>query len=200
MCSGWVLHYGGSVTTTLFVSATPEEAAYLPEGVDLLVTGVGTLNCAITLTRELASRAQLPGRIINIGTAGALRDGVSGVYEVEHVFQHDFSNDLIARMTGRTCANGTALEVSGRLPIARLATGDAFIGDTATRDRLARLAELCDMEGAAVAAAARSFGIPVTLLKQVSDNADEGAATTWFEAVDAGARELYDALTAHNFL
>ena len=56
------------------------------------------------------------------------------------------------------------------------------------------------MEGAAVVAVADSFGIPVTLLKQVSDQADETAATTWFEAVDAGARELYDALLTHGFL
>ncbi len=49
-------------------------------------------------------------------------------------------------------------------------------------------------------AVADSFGIPVTLLKQVSDQADETAATTWFEAVDAGARELYDALLTHGFL
>lgn len=48
-----------SVTTTLFVSATHEEAAYLPGGTDLIVTGIGTLNCAIKLTKELASRAQL---------------------------------------------------------------------------------------------------------------------------------------------
>ena len=40
----------------------------------------------------------------------------------------------------------------------------------------------------------------MTLLKQVSDQADEGATTTWFEAVDAGARELYRALVDHNFL
>lgn len=194
------LGYGERVTTTLFVSATREEAAYLPAGTDLIVTGIGTLNCAIALTRELASRTQLPDRIINIGTAGGLRDGIGGVYEIARVFQHDFSSDLISQMLGRPYPNGRGLPVSGRLPVAHLATGDAFISDTATRDRLAQSAHLCDMEGAAVAAVAASFDIPVTLLKQVSDNADEGAATTWFEAVDAGARELYDALITHGFL
>ncbi|WP_245533841.1 hypothetical protein [Corynebacterium lubricantis] len=89
------------MTTTLFVSATREEAAYLPAGTDLIVTGIGTLNCAIALTRELASRTQLPDRIINIGTAGGLRDGIGGVYEIARVFQHDFSSDLISQMLGR---------------------------------------------------------------------------------------------------
>ena len=188
------------MATTLFVSATHEEAAYLPTGTDLIVTGIGTLNCAITLTRELASRSGLPDRIINIGTAGALRDGISGVYEIGRVFQHDFSSELISQMIGRPFPNMRGLPVSGRLPVAHLATGDAFISDTITRDRLAQSAHLCDMEGAAVAAVAANFELPVTLLKQVSDNADEGAAITWFEAVDAGAKELYGALVTHNFL
>lgn len=192
--------YGELVTTTLFVSATREEAAYLPAGTDLIITGIGTLNCAIALTKELAGRSTLPDRIINIGTAGGLRDGITGVYEIARVFQHDFSSDVISQMLGRPYPNGRGLPVSGRLPVAHLATGDAFISDTATRDLLARSAHLCDMEGAAVAAVAASFGVPVTLLKQVSDEADEGAVTTWFEAVDAGAKELYDALIAHNFL
>lgn len=187
------------MTTTLFVSATHEEAAYLPDEADLIVTGIGTLNCAVALTKELATRAELPDRIINFGTAGALRDGISGVYEIGYVFQHDFSSELISQMTGRPWPNGHGLPVSGLLPVARLATGDAFISDSATRDRLSRSAQLCDMEGAAVVAVARSFGIPATLLKQVSDNADEGAATTWFEAVDAGAKELVDAMTARDF-
>ncbi len=84
--------------------------------------------------------------------------------------------------------------------MAHLATGDAFISDSATRARLAQRAHLCDMESAAVAAVADSFELPVTLLKQVSDNTDEGASTTWFEAVDAGAQQLYDALLAGGFL
>lgn len=103
-------------------------------------------------------------------------------------------------MTGRPCLNGHELQVSGNLPTARLATGDAFIGDAAIRDQLARDADLRDMEGAAVAAVARDFGIPVTLLKQVSDNADEGAMATWFDAVDAGAKELFQVMLTHGFL
>lgn len=184
------------MTTTLFVSATREEAAYLPAGADLLVTGIGTLNCAIALTRELAGRQQLPEHILNFGTAGALRDGISGVFEIDRVFQHDFSSDLISQMIGRPLPNARGLPVTGKLPVAHLATGDAFISDSETRARLAQQAHLCDMEGAAVAAVAETFGISVTLLKQVSDNADEGATSTWFEAVDAGAKELHEALLA----
>ena len=182
------------MTSILFVSATREEAAHLPEGADLLITGIGTMAATMHLTRELSRRSELPGRILNIGTAGALRDGMGGVYEVEHAFKHDFNSELIAEMTGRPCPNGIDLELSTHLPAARLATGDSFISDSATRNRLATRASLCDMEGVAVVGVAKHFGVPVTLLKQVSDSADENAATTWYDAVDAGARQLVTAL------
>lgn len=182
------------MTSILFVSATREEAAHLPAGVDLIITGIGTMAATMRLTQELSRRQELPGRILNIGTAGALIDGMGGVYEVEHTFKHDFNSELIAEMTGRPCPNGIDLELSTHLPAARLATGDSFISDSTVRARLATRASLCDMEGVAIAGVARHFGVPVTLLKQVSDSADENAATTWFDAVDSGAHQLAAAL------
>lgn len=172
----------------LYVSATREEAAHLPAGTPVLVTGIGTINCTLALCRAIAENR--PGRIINLGTAGALRDGLSGVFEITAVHQHDFSDELISRMTGGPVPNEVALDAVTGLPTARLATGDAFISDSATRARLAGRADLVDMEGYAVARVGQAHGIPVTLLKQVSDSADEDASTTWFEAVDRGAREL----------
>ncbi|CAB0672676.1 5'-methylthioadenosine/S-adenosylhomocysteine nucleosidase [Corynebacterium diphtheriae] len=76
------------------------------------------------------------------------------------------------------------------LPTAGLATGDTFISDTATRDRLAQQAQLCDMEGYCVVKVAREFGIPVTLIKQVSDHADESAAAKWHDAARGGVVPL----------
>ncbi|ANE04955.1 nucleosidase [Corynebacterium crudilactis] len=182
------------MTSTLYVSATHEEAAHLPLEIDLLVTGIGTQAATMMLTKELATREVLPSRIINVGTAGALVDGMAGVYEIDYVFQHDFSSEIIADMTGKPCPNGVELARVGSLPVARLATGNSFISDSETRSRLAARASLCDMEGAALVGVAKYFGVPITLLKQVSDSADESASTTWFDAVDAGALELADAV------
>ncbi len=172
----------------LFVSATTEEAAHLPPGVPLVVTGIGTVNCAVNLCRAIERRR--PNRLVNIGTAGALRDGLSGVFEITSVLQHDLSADLIAEMTGKPFPHRVDLAATTGLPTARLATGDSFISDSGIRDSLAQRAELVDMEGYAVARAGQTYGIPVTLLKQVSDSADETAKLTWFDAVDRGAREL----------
>lgn len=172
----------------LFVSATAEEAAHLPQDARVLVTGIGTINCAVKLCRAIEGHR--PSRLINLGTAGALRDGLSGVFEISSVLQHDFSGELIAQMTGKPFPNEVGLDTATDLPTARLATGDAFISDSEVRDRLGERADLVDMEGYAVARVGRSYGIPVTLLKQVSDSADESAKRTWFDAVDRGAREL----------
>ena len=71
-----------------------------------------------------------------------------------------------------------------------LASGDAFVADTTARGLLATRAEITDMEGYALAAVAADAGVPLTMLKHVSDEADEHAARSWLESVAASAREL----------
>jgi hypothetical protein len=64
-----------------------------------------------------------------------------------------------------------------------LASGDAFIADTATRDVLGKRADLVDMEGYALATAAAAVAVPVSMAKHVSDEADEYAARWWLHFV-----------------
>lgn len=179
----------------LFVAAVKGEAAHLPAGSEVLITGVGCVAAAAVLSERLAQGPR-PARVINVGTAGALIDDHSGVFEITHVYKHDFDTDALERITGQPFPNEIALEPISSLPTARLATGDAFISSAAKREELARRAQLCDMEGWAIAWVCRRFGVPVTLLKQVSDNADESATDIWADAVERGARELAAALTA----
>ncbi|MFH0411505.1 nucleosidase [Corynebacterium sp. L4756] len=182
---------------TLFVAAVHGEADRLPDNVPLLITGIGTLPAAISLSTVLA-RAQaqnaMPARVVNVGTAGALRDGLLGVYEVDRVVKHDFFLEDHSGIGQYLLPDAIELKTSGRLPTAGLATGDQFVGDGQTRARLAKESSLCDMEGYAVAATCGLFGVPVTLLKQISDSADEVAEESWAQAVPQGARQLYTAL------
>jgi adenosylhomocysteine nucleosidase len=71
-----------------------------------------------------------------------------------------------------------------------LASGDAFIADATARDMLATRADIVDMEGYALAAAAADAGVPVSMVKYVSDEADEHAARSWRESVAVSACEL----------
>lgn len=173
----------------LFVSATAEEAAHVT-GHPVLITGIGTTRCAVTLMEYLAERK--PRHIINIGTAGSL-GGLNGIFEISSVLRHDVSDELIAKITGKPFPNEITLRPTGLFPVARLATGDSFIADVEVRDKIAARADLVDMEGHVVAFIGRRLRIPVTLLKQVSDQADDSAARTWAEAVAQGALELASA-------
>jgi adenosylhomocysteine nucleosidase len=183
--------------TALIVAALHEEVAHV-EGHDVLVTGVGKAVAAAALAQRLA--VDRPSVVVNIGTAGAVRAGVSGVVEVDHVTQHDLPYDEVELITGPIVR---AYRLSGQRPpeaihdIAGsamvLATGDVFVADA---DRAAQIADsgvhLVDMEGFAYAATCASFGVPFRCVKAVSDSADEAAGLSWLDTIDRCARALAD--------
>jgi adenosylhomocysteine nucleosidase len=171
----------------LVVVATEAEAAYVPAGLPVLVTGIGKTAAATAVARALASYGDLTDlELVNIGTAGALHDHHDGLFEPGVVLNHDI--DAVAiRALGYDpqerldCGSGSTSVV--------LASGDVFVSDPLVRARLAAVADLVDMEGYAVVFAAQQFGVPVRLVKHVSDNADE-TALDWPSLVDHSARHL----------
>ncbi|GII58784.1 nucleosidase [Planotetraspora thailandica] len=176
----------------LLVLAVQEEARFIDDGLPVLLTGIGKVNAASALASVL-SRGPLPSSVVNLGTAGALRPGLTGTHVVSAVIQHDLDTDVLRQLTGETY--GAPLTLTGDGPV--LATGDVFVSDSAARDRLAARADLVDMEGYALASVAREAGVAITLVKNVSDEADEGAARTWRESVADAARELAGWVTQH---
>jgi adenosylhomocysteine nucleosidase len=175
----------------LVVAATAAEAADVPAGLPLVVTGIGKTPAAVAVTRALAAYDDLAGlTVVNIGTAGALRDGLTGLFEPGVVVNHDVNADVV-RALGYD--PGERLEVGPGETV--LASGDVFVTDRAVRARLAARAHLVDMEGYAVAYAAAAFGVPVRLVKHVSDAADE-SALDWPSLVAASAAALGEWLSA----
>lgn len=167
---------------TLVVAATAAEAAHVPPDLPLVVTGMGKTAAAVATARALAAYDDVSGlTVVNIGTAGALRDGLTGLHEPGVVVNHDINADIVRSL---------GYDPEERLVVGEsdvvLATGDVFVTDPLVRERLARAAHLVDMEGYAVAFAARSFGVPVRLVKHVSDDADE-SAMDWPSRVEASA-------------
>ncbi len=171
--------------TTLLVAATESEAAHLPD-LPLVICGIGKTAAASAVSRALA---ETPGitRVVNVGTAGALREGLTGLFLPGRVFNHEISADAL-RVLGYDPFEWLATEGD---PEVALASGDVFVSDPVVRDRLAAVAHLVDMEGYAVAWACRAYGVPLTLVKHVSDSADE-SALEWLDVVDASARVLGD--------
>lgn len=179
-----ILHGDISLQLPLLVLALEEEARHLHvSGLPILVTGIGKVCAAASLAAVLAR--QRPARVINLGTAGALKDGFTGTHVIGRVIQHDFDDEGVFALTGEHFGEPIDL---GPGPV--LASGDVFVSGGDARDRLAQLADLVDMEGYAVARVARGFGLPFTLVKEVSDTAGEGAGKSWHEALDNCAERL----------
>ncbi len=169
----------------MLVLAVEEEAAHLDRSMPVLLTGMGKVNAASALAAVLG-RGSLPSVVVNLGTAGALRDGLRGTHEVSRAIQHDLHTAFLYLLTGQTY--GAPLQVCDSGPV--LATGDSFVSDKAAREQLAVHADLVDMEGYALAAVARKLDVPIRLVKHVSDEAGEDAARTWRESVDDCAKAL----------
>lgn len=177
----------------LVVSATAAEAAFVPSSVEVVVTGMGKVKAAAATAAALAGRADRDDLlVVNLGTAGALRPGVSGLHVPGTVLNHDLSADAL-RMLGEDPDD--ELDVPGG-DATVLASGDVFVTDPVVRDALAARAALVDMEGYAVAWACRRAGVPVRLVKHVSDQADE-SALDWTAQVEASARVLGEWVRSH---
>jgi adenosylhomocysteine nucleosidase len=170
----------------LVVVAVRQEAAHL-RGVDVLLTGIGKVAAATSVARAVAERR--PSRVLNVGTAGALRDGVEGIHRIGRVIEHDVDHAALSALIGEPVRGEVLLDAD--LPMV-LATGDAFVQGGPERLRLAERAHLVDMEGYAVAVACAAAGVPCELVKVVSDTADETAGHTWLEQVDVLARVIAD--------
>ena len=169
----------------LVVAATAAEAAYVPEGFPVVVTGLGKTAAAARTARALAEFDDVPELlVVNIGTAGALRDDVAGLHVVGTVVNHDMNGEDIRQLGYEP---HDVLEIGDSATV--LASGDLFVNDAEVREGLAEFAHLVDMEGYAVAWTAREFGRDVVLVKHVSDNADDTAAD-WPQMVERSARTL----------
>ena len=178
--------------TTLVVSATEAEAAHVPAGLEVVVTGIGKTAAAVLTTEALLRRVGDDVTVVNIGTVGALRAGVRGLVLPSTVINHDINGDAI-RALGYDPVDVLAID-GGDGSV--LASGDVFVTDVAVRTRLASIAHVVDMEGYGVVYACRRLGVAVRLVKHVSDDAD-GSATDWPARVGESARALGGWLAEH---
>jgi adenosylhomocysteine nucleosidase len=177
---------------TLIVAATRAEAAHVPRHLPLVVTGLGKTAAAVATTRALSGGDPARTLVVNIGTAGALREGLEGIHVPGTALNHDMNADAI-RALGYDPEELLTVEGGDETV---LASGDVFVTDPAVRDVLAAQAHLVDMEGYAVAYACKQMGATVRLVKHVSDNADE-SALDWPDLVAASAMALGEWLDEH---
>ena len=148
--------------------------------------GMGKANAAST-TQVLITKYGAE-RIIFSGIAGNMttRIGIGDVVVGQTVFYHDAQLDMLSQSapylteyTGDPAMVDAALSACARLGVnaiaGRIATGDLFVGDAATKKAIEEKChpDCVEMEGAAVAQVAGRNGVPCVILRAMSDNADE---------------------------
>ncbi len=157
------------------------------DGYDRLVTGPGKLQAAYALTRRLDAADY--DEILVVGTAGSVVPGTRGVFDVTAAIQHDVTD--IDGIAGQHVSLPSRV-VTGRAGGVTIATGDHFVDDGDAVAHIRALdALLVDMETYAYIWVAQQFGVPIRVLKAVSDDAQGDAITDWRDAVAACSAELY---------
>ncbi|BDZ39427.1 nucleosidase [Microbacterium suwonense] len=180
----------------LLVAALDSELQAFPAelpGFDRLVTGPGKLMAAVGLARALDARgADLYDEIVVVGTAGAVSDEVeSGIYEVGAAIQHDVQD--LDGVIGRHVSLPARVETDR--DGVTIATGDIFVDDADAVARIRALGGvLVDMETFAFVWVAQQFGVPIRVLRVVSDRAQDGATQVWDDVVAACSAQLWDHL------
>lgn len=180
----------------LVAAHSAELVAFEPEipGFDRLLTGVGKIPAAYALTRALDAKGY--EEVLVVGTAGAIDPELdSGVHEIAAAMQHDVK-DLDGVV-------GQHISLPARVELAQegvtIASGDHFVDDADAVAAIRRLgARMVDMESYAYAWVAQEFGVPLRILKAVSDRAQDGATEEWDDAavvcsgwLRQSVRELY---------
>ena len=163
----------------LFVMAVEAEyGAHLRARIRPLMTGVGPVEAAVTLTAtlsDLALRDGLPELVVSLGSAGSRLLEQAAVYQVSAVEYRDMDASALGFQRGETPFSGLPvrvplpLQIAG-LPHASIATGASIVSGAAY-DAVA--ADMVDMETFAVLRACQRFGLPLIGLRGISDGAEE---------------------------
>lgn len=160
---------------------------------EVIYTGVGKVNAALTLSRHLARLDEMP-LVINAGSAGSHSLTTGTVACITDFVQHDMDASAIGCKPGQTPFED-ALALHNGQAIAGLAhaccyTGDSFVTTAHPYFRL----EVIDMEAYALAKVCQAFHAPFLCLKYITDGADGAAAEDWQHSVVRSAHALHDAL------
>ena len=148
--------------------------------------GMGKANAASTV-QVLCTKYNID-KLIFSGIAGNMTSkiGIGDVCVGETVVYHDAELSMIAQSApfqteyhGDPALVQAALDACAALGVkaiaGRIATGDTFVGDGATKAVIAEKVhpDCVEMEGAAVSQIAARNGVPCVVLRAMSDNADE---------------------------
>lgn len=159
----------------LFVMAADAEyGVFLRTRISPLMTGVGPVEAAVALTKELAqlsSHDDLPDLVVSLGSAGSATLEQAEIYQASSVSYRDMDASAFGFEKGKTpfldlpVAVELPLRIPG-IPTATLSTGANVVSGAAYQliD-----AQMVDMETFAILRACQSYGVPLIGLRGISD-------------------------------
>jgi adenosylhomocysteine nucleosidase len=186
----------------LVVMALAVESAGVFEGANIpvLYCGVGKVNAAATLMRELcryAERSQPPPLVLNFGSAGSRVHATGALVACHEFVQRDMDVTGLGFELGVTPYDAAPARLVFEprfvhLPAALCGSGDSFAMSACLIE-----SEVVDMEAYALAKACWLQGASFACAKYVTDGADHAAADHWRDNVHKAAEaflELYRAV------
>lgn len=178
------------------------------------VCGIGKVNAAICAQTMILKYS--PCAIINTGVAGAVSRELSigDVVVADSVVQHDMDTSAVGDPVGYVSGIGriyfeTDKNISNALAAclgelnvhsARgiIATGDQFICTSEKKKYLSEVfgATACEMEAASIGHTCAVNGVPFSILRAISDKADEGAVEDYPSFARSAAEKYVDTVVS----
>ena len=184
-----------AVAQPLVVMALPAESdgVFEAAGVPVLYCGVGKVNAAIALTRELrryVHDGRRPPAVLNFGSAGS-RVHATGSFLACHEFvQRDMDVSGLGFALGVTPFEDTPARLCFEPRFAHLPAAVCGSGDSFSMVAAAVECGVVDMEAYALAKVCWLENAPFACVKYVTDGADHAAADHWRDNVHKAAEEF----------
>ena len=161
--------------TILYVMAAPAEyGSHLRARITPLMTGIGPVEAAVSVTRALATADALPDLVVSLGSAGSRTLEQCGLYQASSVGYRDMDASALGFAKGLTplldLPPVLPLATLPGLPTATLSTGANVVSGAAYESIDA---EMVDMETYAILRACQTFGVPLLALRGISDGDSE---------------------------
>jgi adenosylhomocysteine nucleosidase len=179
----------------LVVMALPAESdgVFEAAAVPVVYCGVGKVNAAIALTRELCRYRQagepLP-LVMNFGTAGSRVHAAGALVACHQFVQRDMDVRGLGFALGVTPFDAAPPALSFAPVFTALAAAICGSGDSFATAEIDAGCAVVDMEAYALAKACWLEGAPFACAKYVSDGADHTAAADWQNNVHKAAGEF----------
>jgi adenosylhomocysteine nucleosidase len=186
-----------ALAQTLVVMALPAESAGVFEaaGVPVLYCGVGKVNAAIALTRELARYAHAGAPrplVLNFGSAGSRVHDTGALVECHEFVQRDMDVTGLGFALGITPFDDAPSRFVFERRFTHLTAAVCGSGDSFATTACAVECEVVDMEAYALAKVCWLEGARFACAKYVTDGADHAAPDHWRNNVHKAAEAFLD--------